>query len=115
MNKEIKTLWVKALRSGKYKQGRGALRNTNNEFCCLGVLCDVARKEGVIGRPKKMKDEGLYAYGPIGNSGVLPTVVKEWAGLTGVNPYIGPEAASNWNDAEKKSFDEIADLIEEYL
>lgn len=41
MNKDIKRAWVKALRSGKYKQGRKQLRNGNDEMCCLGVLCNL--------------------------------------------------------------------------
>ncbi len=43
MNKTYKKLWVEALRSDKYKQGRNRLRR-DNKFCCLGVLCDVFRK-----------------------------------------------------------------------
>jgi hypothetical protein len=33
--------WVKALRSGKYTQGRGRLKTTTGRHCCLGVLCDI--------------------------------------------------------------------------
>lgn len=34
--------WVKALRSGKYKQGKGKLKNTDdNSYCCLGVLGEI--------------------------------------------------------------------------
>ena len=33
--------WLAALRNGKYKQGIHFLRNKHNEFCCLGVLCDI--------------------------------------------------------------------------
>lgn len=40
MNKKIKKLWLKALRSGEYKQGKLALR-IKNKYCCLGVLCDI--------------------------------------------------------------------------
>lgn len=39
----IKENWVKALRSGKYRQGKGRLRK-GNLFCCLGVLCDLHDK-----------------------------------------------------------------------
>lgn len=39
--KKFKDKWIAALRSGKYKQGRGQLRSLNNNYCCLGVLCDV--------------------------------------------------------------------------
>lgn len=51
MNPKIKHDWLKALRSGKYKQGRHALRNYNEEgsdYCCLGVLCDVLDPSGWI-------------------------------------------------------------------
>lgn len=35
--KEIK-LWIEALRSGEYKQGRGRLEDRAG-YCCLGVAC----------------------------------------------------------------------------
>lgn len=41
MDKKLKQTWVKALRSGKYQQGKETLRTASNEFCCLGVLCDL--------------------------------------------------------------------------
>ena len=51
MNKTLKEKWVNALRSGKYKQGKGRLRtcveatvdepNPDWKYCCLGVLCDL--------------------------------------------------------------------------
>jgi len=55
MNKKIKTKWLKALRSGKYEQGKEYLRQQQvdedgnqlgkESFCCLGVLCDVIKKD----------------------------------------------------------------------
>jgi hypothetical protein len=49
VDKKLKTKWVAALRSGKYKQGRSQLKQTRNTdngdpvttFCCLGVLKDI--------------------------------------------------------------------------
>ena len=41
MDKELKAKWVKALRSGKYEQGRTHLHR-DGHYCCLGVLLDVA-------------------------------------------------------------------------
>ena len=38
--------WVEALESGKYDQTTGTLHDSAG-FCCLGVLCDVARKRGM--------------------------------------------------------------------
>lgn len=34
----IATLWLAALRSGEYTQGRYCLRDTSGGYCCLGVL-----------------------------------------------------------------------------
>jgi hypothetical protein len=41
MTPELKAKWLAALRSDKYQQGEGALSQDGN-FCCLGVLCDIA-------------------------------------------------------------------------
>lgn len=40
MDEELKAKWVAALRSGKYTQTKGTLRDDRG-FCCLGVLLDV--------------------------------------------------------------------------
>ena len=36
----IKKRWLKALRSGKYKQAQGKLYD-GKDYCCLGVLYDI--------------------------------------------------------------------------
>ena len=40
---------------GKYTQGKSSLRNKYDELCCLGVLCDLAGKDGAwaSGRHKR--------------------------------------------------------------
>ena len=48
MDNVYKALWIKALRSGDYLQGRDQLYIKARyeipvQFCCLGVLCEVAR------------------------------------------------------------------------
>lgn len=49
MNKKIKKLWVKALRSGKFEQTTGALYNEGNDgYCCLGVLGKVQGAEDKV-------------------------------------------------------------------
>ena len=43
MDQELKAKWVAALRSGKYQQTTGMLRESeSNGFCCLGVLLDIS-------------------------------------------------------------------------
>lgn len=44
MNAKLKARWVKALRSGKYKQCTGALTDGPG-FCCLGVLHSLVYKK----------------------------------------------------------------------
>lgn len=51
MKKEIADKWVAALRSGKYKQGRQYLRTFEDNYCCLGVLCEIL---GLQARPSEM-------------------------------------------------------------
>jgi hypothetical protein len=46
MDKRIKNRWIKALTSGKYKQGQNDLRNVNETYCCLGVLLCVLDNKG---------------------------------------------------------------------
>lgn len=42
MDAKIKRKWVKALRSGKYKQAEVMLRDpVTGAMCCLGVLCRI--------------------------------------------------------------------------
>lgn len=70
-----KKKWVKALRSGKYKQGIGALRTYDDKYCCLGVACEIFGVEA-----KKMREGSEYLYGR--NSSLLPDVLQERLGLT---------------------------------
>ena len=49
--------WIEALRSGKYKQGKGFLKK-GDCHCCLGVLCEVA---GIKPEPDPDR-EGVYKY-----------------------------------------------------
>lgn len=54
-NQKVMQAWVKALRSGEYKQTTGALRRSSatetmpEGYCCLGVLCDIAAKNPELG------------------------------------------------------------------
>lgn len=33
--------WIRALRSGDYKQGKNYLLTDNHRYCCLGVKCSI--------------------------------------------------------------------------
>lgn len=100
MKKHVLTKWLKALRSGKYKKGRGALcqidKQGNQSFCCLGVLCDMYNKEQKRNKKKGLsvqkltKDEWMvgtlsskpsYVCSYNDCDGTLPTQVIKWAGF----------------------------------
>ncbi len=123
MNPAVKALWVAALRSGDYKQCTGLLTDGNCGFCCLGVLCDVAVKEGVIPAPSKANN-GLIHYGDDIEKSVatLPRTVINWAGLRDLSaPPIAKDHnggvihAVSANDGLRWSFEQIADAIERNL
>lgn len=78
MNPEVKQLWIEALRSGEYKQGEGALHNNiTDEYCCLGVLCDVALKNGVELTIDKTEHNTAFAT----RTASLPHKVVSWSGM----------------------------------
>jgi hypothetical protein len=41
MRPELFNQWIDALESGEYKKGKYYLKDNYNQFCCLGVLCDL--------------------------------------------------------------------------
>lgn len=104
MLNDVAKEWVKALRSGEYTQGREWLRRSDN-FCCLGVLCDLAVEVGVIPAPEK-SSSGVTCYAYDGMVGAPSGKVQTWAGLG------NPVALIALNDIEKASFEAIADFIE---
>ncbi len=40
--------WVAMLRSGEYTQGTSLLRTEDDNFCCLGVACDMSIRESKV-------------------------------------------------------------------
>ncbi len=64
--------WIKALRSGRFKQGQEHLRSTKDEFCCLGVRCHQARKRLGL---KVEKEDDKYGYNK--ETAGLPEKVRE--------------------------------------
>lgn len=115
MRPEIAGLWIDALESGNYAQGRGAL-NTDGEFCCLGVLCDIAADLGIVERSTREGPFNRVQYDGI--STVVPHRVMTWAGLKSeVGDYVEGDNFGNYlandNDYREKSFAEIAKIISE--
>lgn len=102
MNKRIKAKWVKALRSGKYKQARGVLKK-DTRFCCLGVLTDI-----------RSKSTGIRFSGRPSNPDMPSSSTCGWAGFD----LDQATTLAKMNDGEgqpNRSFKYIANWIEKHL
>lgn len=107
--------WTAALRSGDYLQGKHTLKTEADKYCCLGVACDLAAREGVL-------DAFDQAATPVKS-------VQDWLGLhddcgtTTDGHEYGPahdddgdvsqaHALTELNDEADWDFNQIADLID---
>lgn len=140
---EIKQLWLEGLRSGDFSQCPGKLSDGTG-YCCLGVLSELAVREGVA-----MKEDEPYEVNlPYPSEGVriehqvtydgslnyLPKSVAEWAfepfdayqvnyenpRVNEVRPetdvnYGGPTTTLSELNDDGFTFEQIADVIEEQL
>jgi len=107
MRKTVLNLWLDALTSGRYRQGRNSLCQVNKDgsksYCCLGVLCDLynkdrRKKKKPALKTKKVKPEDTFLPKlPSGvdsvilfneSEGHLPKEVARWAGFSAKN-YSG--------------------------
>lgn len=112
MKEAIKRKWVKALRSGRYKQGSSALKNDKGEFCCLGVLCNVMR---VKWRENDWGDFIPHIEGkPVGQTmspaGYLGNGLLRKVGMANSTQ----QKLAEMND-HGSTFKEIADFIQKHL
>lgn len=130
MNHQIRDEWVRRLRSGEYKQGIHFLKKhelAGFEYYCLGVLCEIAEEEGIVGSEQHMTS-GITSYyaldDPISDrdSKRLPDAVIRWAELPTDTKYPATVVVdgatlttlASMND-DFAPFEEIADTIEERL
>lgn len=122
--------FIKALESGKYKQGRGALAKRDGprgkfDFCCLGVACEVAKANGCEVSVKLSDDKTRRLYDDM--SGVMPRSVQKWYGFKGRDPFLLVDEERNLYvrattandirkyDIRKYDFAKIAKLFRETL
>lgn len=100
MDAELKTRWIKALRSGRYKQGHSYLK-LDNSYCCLGVLAQIQRCKWNAEAPifEGVEQESVAYLAPRFAGGLRRETQMRLAAL---------------NDGGK-SFKEIADYIEKKI
>jgi hypothetical protein len=124
MHKNIMEKWVEALRSGKYRKGRGVLtevkKNGTKNYCCLGVLCELYMEENNLPiriGPQvsaRSRDRMIVYYDEYDK--FLPYEVRKWAGMDSRLGESNCGSVSLWflndNPKAKRSFKRMADIIE---
>lgn len=128
MKQNVMKRWVKALRSGKFKQGQGTLKQFNKQgqtqHCCLGVLCELYNNQMKKNKKKTLPEtvcdnDSDFSFGYCrfgGKRDDLPREVKDWAGISsGLGKfYLSDdhyECLADLNDTGRK-FKTIANIIE---
>jgi len=131
MKKTVMKKWVNELRSDRYKQGTGLLKQKDEDgtiqHCCLGVLCELYQSEMKKNKKKQLNEveedhpdcfwDADHAYSFDGDNSRLPKAVIIWGGIH--DPDGGLEncltqkynSLADMND-NGESFEAIADVIE---
>lgn len=128
MNPTVRAAWLRALRSGDYRQGRHRLARLRAdggvEYCCLGVLCELARLAGVplrVDDPERGPDDWSNRRYD-GRDSLLPDAVVRWADLKDVTrdgdvllAVAGVATSLSYLNDAGWSLAQVADALEEAL
>lgn len=117
-NKELVKLWVEALRSGKYQQVKGVLREplaNGYGYCCLGVLCEITKPliidSGDLAYLEDNLEKGCYP--PLIALKHLISDCTNQHLISVIMPDNTVCAVTTLNDDLGMTFDQIADLLEQ--
>lgn len=116
--RERREKWAELLESGEFEQATGRLRNRDGDMCCLGVACELYRRETGRGAWVESEDgDGALAFAleATQDDGILPMEVTRWLGLDGESGgYLqGTRSLLQDNDVKQMSFEQIAETIRE--
>lgn len=109
-----KRVWVKALRSGKYKQGTNALCSIDHRYCCLGVLSKVQGR--LVEKNSVFMDGPLYHRIFLAPDNPLNSIIDNDGGFPSgfrvvtTNKFVADNLAS-MNDCGY-TFRQIANVID---
>lgn len=101
------TTWIEALESGQYKQGKHSLRDLEDNYCCMGVACNLFKlpnQEWI----KEVRAYALYTKTDTGeydymSRGTMPDVICAL-----LDPAINMGELVSMNDLDGRNFLEIA-------
>lgn len=115
--KEVEAAWIEALESGRYKQGDGALRrkadafdDRPDQFCCLGVLCDLVNPAWW----ELTDGSGIFEFN--GAKDYAPSNIEELVGWNELQEgeYLNVQSRLvHMNDGLHMTFPEIAQAVRE--
>lgn len=121
MNKGIADAWIEKLSDGSIKQGRHSLciykQDRGYEMCCLGVLCELARENGLnIDINERQVHGGIISerfYD--GETKFLPESVMKWSGMKTAFGRFGKETDETLDYLNDQSFnfDAVIKVIKE--
>lgn len=111
LDKETKEKWLTALRSGEFKKGRIYLRDKEDNYCCLGVLCELND------RPKQLHGDGGYSYDGIlcnlTKTNPLYDILGDYGTFNGFN-IDKHNSLAGIND-NTDTFENVIEVIEKYF
>ena len=114
LDPKIKAKWLKALRSGKYKQTRqGSLYNEKTDaYCCLGVLQHCISGPDGVESYCYPSDDWYYSNIDVSLADISPKSL----GINAKKEHNSvQDVLASLNDNAKYNFSKIADWIEKYL
>ena len=107
INVENCKLLIESLKSGKWKKGRGRLRYVTDEYCCIGVACEVFDTNKIY---PWILDKEIHCYSCDDTKTSAPDFVQRALGLK--NYQLAK--LMDLND-DSDTFDEVINQLEEWV